>query len=423
MMLSAVGTSEIYNSSKTRYNYYFYFFLFFIWPFGAFLFALYEFEKKEAKLFLALFTALVGYSMIAVSSSLDLYRILNLLPQYSPLSVGDFINRIKHLYSNPDSESVDLYRDIVSFLVSRFTNNGHWLMFVFGLVAGYVYIKILSLFKFDAQQNYLLKYILVLTFSFIIGIDQLAGVRFSLAAYVFFYGTINVIVNRDKRFLFVSALSVLIHFSFLVVVLLLLLFLIMKHFPKLIYILAALSFVLPDSIKSYIFQFSGFFGSAVEARTDLYYNLTSELNYGADTVWFVRYRIILMLIFCYAAMLIINFKKKELKFSIATVDLFLFALLILSFVNFTMNIPHLGYRFQFVFLMFAFFYVYKVYSENSKSLIINNLVLLSVPFSILMIFYGIRSTLYYTPLSLYFFNLPGIFIDHSTQSVWTSLFN
>jgi hypothetical protein len=397
---------------------------FLIWPFGAFLYALYYFDRQESKIVLILFTALLGYSMIAVSSSLDLYRVQESFPEYAHLSYRAFSQRNKIIFSNSsDNGSVDIYRDTITFIVSRFTADSKWLMFVFGLVAGYVYTRVLSLFIVDGPVRKSFMYLLILSFSFIIGIDQLSGVRFSLAAYVFFYGSIKVLIYGDKRYLFIAALSILIHFSFLPVVLLLFVFLKLKNYPKIIYLLLILSFILPNLLHSYIIQYSGFFGQAIEARAELYNNLTSELNYGSDTSWYVKYRINLMLIFSYLLLIITRIKKKDLNFSDKINDLFLFSLIVLSFVNFTLDIPHFGYRFQFMFLMFAFFYLFKVYAANPNSPVISRLVITSLPFSCLMIVYSLRSTLYLTPLSLYYFNLPGLFLYHPTSTTWLDLFN
>ena len=197
---------------------------------------------------------------------------------------------------------------------------------------------------------------------------------------------------------------------------------IIKKYPKIIYLILALSFILPNLLKSYILQYSGIFGQGIGARTELYYGLVSDLNYGSDTSWYVRDRITSMLIFCYLFYIITRIKKNTIIYSDKTNDLFFFSLIILSFVNFTMDIPHFGYRFQYVFIMFAFFYIYKVYTENATSALISNLVLISLPFSLLMIVFSIRSTLSITPLSFYYFSLQGLFIDHSTQSAWTTIF-
>jgi hypothetical protein len=419
--MSPVSSPYIsFNYSTERYRYYLLILLLIFWPFGAFLYALYYYDKIESKVILVLFTALFGYSLVAEFQYMDLARVMQSFPSASRLSYRDFND--SRLKVGLGESSVDIYRDMVTFLVSRFTSNAKWLMCTFGIIAGYVYTKVLSLFISEQAGRNIYKYLLVISFSCIVSIDQLSGVRMSLAAYVFFYGAIKVINKGDKRYLIVVASSVLIHFSFLPAVLLLIVFPILKKYPKIIYLILVLSFILPDLLKSYILQYSEYFGKGIEGRTELYYGLVSDLKYGSDTTWYVRDRIISMLIFCYLFFFITRIKKNTIIYSDKTNDLFFFSLIILSFVNFTMDIPHFGYRFQYVFLMFAFFYIYKVYTENSPSTLISNLVLISFPFSLLMIVFSLRSTLSITSLTFYYFNLTGLFIDQSAHSAWTTIF-
>jgi hypothetical protein len=410
-----VNISRTYD--EIRRQYLLYLLLILIWPFGAFLYALYNYNERESKVIFIAFTALFGFSLVAEFRELDLYRVMQSLPSAARLSFQEFnYNRLK------GESSVDIYRDMVTFLVSRFTSNPKWLMCIFGLVSGYVYVKVLSLFIGEQPGRNIYKYLIIISFSSIVSIDQLAGVRMSLAAYVFFFGAIMVVIHNDKRYLIIAASSILIHFSFMPAVLLLIIFPVLKKFPKIVYLSLALSFILPDLLKSYILQYSGVFGQGIEARTELYYGLVSDLNYGSDTSWYVRFRINSMLMFCYLFFFITRIIKNKITYSEKTNDLFFFSLIMLSFVNFTMDIPHFGYRFQYVFLMFGFFYLYKVYTENSASVLISNLVWVSLPFSLLMIVFSIRSILSITPISFYYFPLPGLFIDQSTNSAWTTVF-
>jgi len=152
---------------------------------------------------------MLGYSLVAESGGLDLYRVMQSLTPITRLTFKEF--RDLRLTEG----SVDFYRDIITFLVSRFTGNPKWLMLVFGMVAGYVYTRVLSLFTPEHHGRDVYKLLLIFSFSCIIGVDQLAGVRMSLAAYVFFYGALKVIVHKDKRYLLFAASSALIHFKYL----------------------------------------------------------------------------------------------------------------------------------------------------------------------------------------------------------------
>lgn len=391
-------------------------FLFFIiWPFGTFIYAFLNLDKSWSRSVLILFTAIFGYTMIPESRTLDLYNIMHSLPDYSLLSFRNL------LYSNPFSDSPDIYRDVISFIVAHFTVEGRWLMLVFGIFTGLAYTRVVDLFAEDNADRSLYFYLLLVVFSFIVGIDQLGGVRFVLAAYVFFFGAVRVIYG-EKRYLLVAALSVMIHFSFWSTFLLLLGFLFIKRLPVVIYSILILSFILPDFLQEYIIQFSGLFGQSIETRAETYSNLVSELDYDSQRVWFVRHRIPIMIYFSYFMLAIIRIWKRNLKFTVKLDHLFLFSLLMLSFINFTNNIPHLGYRFQFIYLMYAFFFLLIIYINNRESTLIKGIVILSFIASFLMLSVTVRSVLYYSPLSLFISSLPGIFSHQPEHSVWVSFF-
>jgi hypothetical protein len=396
---------------------------FIVWPFGALLYSLYYYYRKESKTIFILFTALYGYSMIAEDKGMDLYRVQRSIVNFTEINWKEFLYKTKNFYSDSESESVDIYKSLITFIVSRFTSNWKWLMLIFGLLYGIAYVKAISLFVLDYQTSKIYNFLIILCFSCIIGLDQLAGVRFSLAAYTYFYGAVCALIYKDNKYIAIAALSILIHFSFLPIVLVLIAFTKLKYLPKLIYIILIFSFILPNFAKAYIFQYAHLFGNAIEARTELYYGMISDLNYGSDTVWYVKNRIILGLIFCYIILIITRLRKNYLNYSERTNDLFFFSLIILSFVNFTIDIPHFGYRFQFVFIMFVFYYLYLVYIENQGYNLISHMILALLPFSSLLVAFTIRSILIYTPFSFFYYNLPGIVLDQSNQSFWSEFFH
>ncbi len=400
------------NFSAYKSNYIFILLLFIFWPFGAFLFSLYQYDKKESHLILILFSALFGFSLIAESHTLDLYRVLNDFTYVTSLHFGDF-NEYR-----ASEASVDFYLDIMRFTISRLTSNPSWFMFSLGLVAGIVYVKVLQLFVLENPNRDFHTYALLLSFSMIIGIDQLAGVRMSLAAYVFFYGALKTILIKDYRYLIIASSSSLIHFSFISVILVLFLYIAIKRLPWIIYLILALSFILPGILHSYIQNFSTYLGGGIGARAQLYFEYDPNFH-SPDPDWFILFRKNAMMYFFYLVLAIVIFSRKRIRISDKSNSLLLFALLVLSLVNFTFDISSFGERFLSLFLMFSVFLLFLLYSDNKESRLVQNLVLVSLPFSTLMIFYSLRSTLAITPLSLYYYALPGLFFDNSVQSAWT----
>lgn len=396
---------------------------FLVWPLGSLLYALKNYWKRESAIIFVLFTGLYGFSAVAESEGLDLYRFLNSLQAYSLISFGHFIDILRGVYSTAEESSADIYSDTVSYLVSRFTTNGKWLMMVFGLVYGYVYSKALSVFISNMRLKGIYSFALIICFSCIFGLDQLGGVRYATAAYIYFFGIIKYLETSDKKYLVVLLLAPLIHFSYLALSLLFGLFLLLRKYPYPIYIILFLSFILPNFNQGQIFQFSDFFGTAVKERSELYTG-QQGLDFNDDelTVWYVRLREEMMMIFSYIVLIFLNRRANNAPMNGLGRKVYFFSLLLLSLTNFTFDVPHLGYRIQFVFLMFVIFYVFLVYNQWYKIKSVRVIVFLATPMFILQILFTLRNILATSSPMLYIGNEVLLFMDEANQSFWTLLF-
>jgi len=417
---SAASKVFIYKPQDKSFGYLLICFL--LWPFGAFLYALYNYTHKESRIILVLFTALYGYSMIAESEGMDLSRYLDTLKNFIDLSVLDFYNEIFATYSGKsDSSSSDLYVNVVAFLVSRFTISGSVLMMVFGLVYGYVYSKGLSiLLTFNRLKNQY-TIILLICFSFILGLDQLAGVRFGTSAYLFFAGAMKWLQNKDKISWLYILSAVFVHFGLMPGVLLLIIYPFIGKNEKIIYGLTLLSFFIPNLLHNYMLQYSSLFQGGISNKVHTYTKTGLMDEYSASwnqVSWFIKYRYDAIMTYSYFALSFIIYKSKHLTITLFSKRLLLFALLILIFRNFTMSIPELGSRYQFIYLMFVMGYLYHLYSTNKSKTEIKYLAYGAIAASILQIVFVLRIFINYTPVSLFYGNLIMIFANNDTQSLW-----
>lgn len=397
---------------------------FLLWPFGSLLIALYHYNRKEAHTIFILFTGLYGYLMVADSAGLDLYRILRSLEVYSGLSTGELFKAVGGIYSQDPESSVDIYRDLVTFLVSRVTSNGSILTLTFGLIYGWLFVKSISIFIDQINGKGYVVTLLIFCFSFIFPLDQLAGVRYATAAYLFFAGTIKFLETQDKRYLLLVALTPLIHFAFLSLVVALVMYLILKKRAVFVYIILLVSFILSGLIEGYVSQTSSLFGGAIEQRTNMYlYQKELMGNNPARLAWYIRYREEYMYYFAIAVLALSRLLFRRLQSTVFAESVFLISLLILSLVNFTINIPHAGYRYQFVFIMFVIFYLFLLYINNSSNKMIRVFTLMVGPAFFFQIIYGLRNVLATSSPMLFFGNFLSFFITDYNQSLWSILFN
>jgi hypothetical protein len=131
----------------------------------------------------------------------------------------------------------DIYQPLISFFVSRFTDQ-HWLLFAsFGVLFGYVYSRNIW-FLIDRIPGRLTPLLVFLLFAYAFYVNigaGLNGVRMWTALHVFVFGFLYYHATGDRRFLLVLFLTPLIHFSFWLACAVLVAFLFIKRFGLGIY--------------------------------------------------------------------------------------------------------------------------------------------------------------------------------------------
>ena len=138
----------------------------------------------------------------------------------------------------------DPYQPVIMFLISRFTDQA-WVLFgVFGILFGYVYSRNIW-FLIDRVGNRRSAAIVFLIIAFALDESFASGlnhIRFWTACHVFIFGVLHFSDGRNHKYLFVSLLTPLIHFSFTLPCVLLLLFFAIRRFGIAIYIFFVASF-------------------------------------------------------------------------------------------------------------------------------------------------------------------------------------
>lgn len=125
-------------------------------------------------------------------------------------TIGSMLYNVTYGYT-------DVYQPLVTWIISRFTDNPHWLFATFAAIFGFFYMKniwlILHWFK-DSRINFIIL-LFITCFILVNPIWNINGVRMWTAAQVFVYGALRYFLYNDKKSLIWSLLSVLFHFSFL----------------------------------------------------------------------------------------------------------------------------------------------------------------------------------------------------------------
>ncbi len=267
--------------------------IFFISPFFALINVLLNYKKPWSKNIVWIFVVFFGYTFI-ISGQKDSVRYTQRLEYLAKQNVGSFSEFVSFFYDRK-IQNVDIVEPFITFLISRFTENGHVLMAVFGLVFGYFYSRNIW-FLLDKVNDKIKREALLflLLASFIVAIWAINGFRFWTATHVFVYGLF--LYNDGKRIkgTMFCILSFFIHFSF---ALPLLLFIIYVLFRKQLLILTALylsSFFIAQISPQLVKTYSENIPEVFQDRTESYLNkeyIKGRLKSQVNVNWYVNGRI------------------------------------------------------------------------------------------------------------------------------------
>ena len=117
-----------------------YLILFLCWPFLAFLLALKNFSQTEAKKVIYIFLIYYGLNFVLIDKGfVDAIGYTKELQANAKLPFSDFFKIVGGLYT--ENDSVDIYEQFISFVVSSFTSDHRILFAIFAAFFGFFYLK------------------------------------------------------------------------------------------------------------------------------------------------------------------------------------------------------------------------------------------------------------------------------------------
>ena len=190
-------------------------FLFFIWPFLAAVSAVYNFRQPWAKNIIWAFVAFYGFTF-AIGSESEGSDIVSYVNEYQELHrvALDFAGAIDYY---EERGRLDVVRTLIAVTLSRFTDKQPFLTLVYAIIFGYFFSRNMW-YVMERLKGKLTPFTIVLLacFFLIIPMWYINGFRMWTAAHVFMYGIMPYLFEGRKNGIWVSALSILFHFSFVV---------------------------------------------------------------------------------------------------------------------------------------------------------------------------------------------------------------
>ena len=191
--------------------------LFLIWPFFALIYALRNYKAIWAKDIIWFFVIFYGFTFTINSEGEGTIDASRYRDKFTAMAAKDVsFSEITATFYDAEQQSLDILETIIIFSLSRITNQSRILFAVFGLIFGYFYSRNIWYLIDRAGHKITSENILViLTFAFIVGFSSINGFRFWTATHMFLFGILPFLFEGKKRHLWVCALSVFMHFSFL----------------------------------------------------------------------------------------------------------------------------------------------------------------------------------------------------------------
>ncbi len=342
-------------------------------PIFSLVMALRNYQLPWAKNMVWLFTIFYGYTFVFSSQGLDSDRYvknLELLASQHSVNFSDFT---KLLYSE-ETSYVDILQPFLTFIISRFTNDGRILFACFAVIFGYFYSRNVW-FLLDRVEGKIKKQALpfIILFVFIIAIWQINGFRFYTAAHIFIYGLFNRIGRSYLKGTLICALSIFVHFSFVFPVIVLLVYSLVGNRSLLFLAFYVASFSVTQISPGALTNFSDLLPEVFQERTDRY---TSEAYIKGRAKsfkerpgnWYVKGRFV-ALNYCLNVLFIFIFWKRRDSFKSRkdSLSLLCFGLLLASLLNLLVNLPSME-RFYQIFYMIGTASIFIFCQTYSKKL-------------------------------------------------------
>ena len=366
--------------------------LLFILPVAGFLTALFNIRSKSSAMVYVGFAMLFGYAISFLDSSADSYRYAEAFGRFD--NKLDY-NSIVQLYRG--GEIRDLYRVLVFYIVSLFSNNPKVMYAFAGLVYGIFSYQ--SLLIFVRERGSILDryvFVLALVFYTYISLSGINGFRFNTGFLVFFCATYNFFIQKKKGWVIGILITPLFHYGFTLAVPLLLLYAFIHPLlynskrvkPVLFYMFIATFFaswfLKTNAINLGFLTQTDALSGAVGSRLDHVNSdrVTQLVTSRKGTSLFLgvqQYFDYAIKIYVFISILFLNklLKRMEGNKKIEYTNFFAFILFFFSFAFIASSFPS-GARFLSLALLFFVLYLGKFYSVD-KNQKIKKLILWSLP--------------------------------------------
>jgi hypothetical protein len=336
-------------------------------------------------------------------------------------------------FYSEDINMIDIFVPLLTYLLARVTVNSSWLFLIFGLVFGFFYSRNIwfVLEKLPGKLCFSLVG-LITCYMLLCPIWEINAVRMWTALHIFIYGALPYLYNSDRSKLFWCVLSVFVHFSYVLPLIILIIYYFIPKSTTVLYCIYLITFfietinleqintVLTSLLPNFLFSRVNMYvnenvlQSLQEAQnsTNFYILLSNQIiKWGIAIAFFA---------ICF-------YGKKWIKNSQSLYNIVCFSLFTYTIFNIVSLVPQgvrfiqISNMFSFISIILFFALIPNKYKSTNIRLIFNGI---SIALLAPIIFFLRRGCDYYG-ISLFFNPIATLFIDDNQPIIQfvKSIFN
>lgn len=241
----------------------------------------------------------------------------------------------------------DTWFDTTAYLLSRVTDNYHFMFMIFSIIFAFFALKSLRFLTSEKTLNFSIQS-LILVFLFMGNqIFNINGVRFWTAAWIAVFSIFQIFKNGNKLYFLLAITTPLIHGAYWTFFVILVIIHFLSKYKKILVALYFISFLVSNFslvlLQNSIPLLPESFARMVEGYTSAKY--IESINNGSGFFWVSQLFQILTLVYLNIMVILLIINSKVIVNEVKTKALFLFLIFWMSFSNFFMIIPSVGERF------------------------------------------------------------------------------
>lgn len=255
------------------------------------------------------------------------------------------LSNLFSFFYSPETGELDIIQSLLIFLVSRFSSDYRILYAIFGLFFGFFYSRnIWLIIAKTYKANNLFSGLLLIGCIIAVTVWDINGFRFNTAIHVFLYGLLPFFLLNDRKKLWASLLAILIHWSFIMPLIVFLIYVLLKNRPRVYFAFFVVStFMTILEFQAIRTLFETYAPAIIQESRSGYLNESYREGVTENlmaTNWYIRGHLSAMKWFVFAAVSVLFFKGAPgLRQKPELYNLFNFSLLFYSVFNVFSVVP------------------------------------------------------------------------------------